>query len=85
MVGGKSYKFRSPSQAGVADRIACFPNGQTWFVELKKGKDGRVSPMQEKFALDVLALKQKYVLLSNKDEIDHFINRVMNPILRRIK
>ena len=34
-MGGKAYKFRSPSQRGVSDRIVCLPDGQTWFVELK--------------------------------------------------
>jgi len=31
-LGGVTYKFRSPTQRGVADRIACMPNGETWFV-----------------------------------------------------
>jgi hypothetical protein len=32
--GGKAYKFTSPGRKGVADRIACMPDGTTWFVEL---------------------------------------------------
>ena len=43
-MGGKSYKFRSVTQRGVADRIACMPNGQAWFVELKK-PGGRLSAL----------------------------------------
>ena len=27
-LGGKAYKFRSVTQRGVADRIACMPNGE---------------------------------------------------------
>jgi hypothetical protein len=67
-MGGKAYKFASPSQRGVADRIACLPNGQTWFVELKT-KGGRLSPLQKMFAAEVLGLKQKHIVLWNKEEI----------------
>ena len=30
--GGKTFKFTSPTQRGVADRIACLADGTTWFV-----------------------------------------------------
>lgn len=70
-MGGKAYKFASPSQRGVADRIACLPNGQTWFVELKT-KGGRLSPLQKMFAAEVLGLKQKHIVLWNKEAIDQW-------------
>jgi hypothetical protein len=35
-LGGFAYKFRSITQIGVADRIACMPNGEAWFVEIKQ-------------------------------------------------
>ena len=41
-LGGYAYKFRSIDHRGVADRIACMPNGEAWFVELKK-PGGRLS------------------------------------------
>ena len=37
--GGKTFKFTSPTQRGVADRIACLANGSCWFVELKTKGD----------------------------------------------
>jgi hypothetical protein len=70
-MGGKAYKFASPSQRGVADRIACLPNGQTWFVELKT-KGGRLSPLQKMFAAEVLGLKQKHTVLWSKEAIDQW-------------
>jgi hypothetical protein len=70
MAGGKTYKFASPTQRGVSDRVACMPNGETWFVELKRPKGGRVSPQQKMFSADVLARNQRYALLINKQEID---------------
>ena len=41
-LGGITYKFRSPTQRGVTDRIACLPGGVTLFVELK-APNGKLS------------------------------------------
>jgi len=35
IMGGRTFKFKTTTQRGVSDRIACLPNGDTWFVELK--------------------------------------------------
>ena len=69
--GGKTYKFKSPSQRGVADRIVCLPNGETWFIELKK-PGGRLSKLQGLFADDMRHLKQKYVCLWTKEQVDEW-------------
>lgn len=34
-IGGRSYKFTSPGNAGVPDRICIIPGGLIFFVELK--------------------------------------------------
>jgi hypothetical protein len=68
-MGGRTFKFKSPTQRGVSDQIACLPNGQTWFVELKK-KGGRLSPLQTKFAADMTALGQRYACLWSREEIN---------------
>ena len=73
-LGGMAYKFTSPAHRGVADRIVCLPNGQTWFVELKT-EGGRLSPLQMVFASDMARMNQKYVCLWNKEQIDEFITR----------
>jgi hypothetical protein len=72
--GGKSYKFTSPSHRGVADRIACFPDGATWFVELKT-KGGRLSELQKIFAADMARLNQNYTTLWTKEQVDEWITR----------
>jgi len=71
-IGGKTWKFTSPGRKGVADRIACLPDGQTWFVELKT-KGGRLSPLQKMFAVDMTLLRQRYACLWTKEQIDDFI------------
>ena len=71
--GGKTYKFRSLTQRGVADRIACLPDGQTWFVELKT-KGGKLSALQKLFATDMLCLQQRYVCLCTKEQVDEWFS-----------
>jgi hypothetical protein len=68
-IGGKAYKFCSPSNRGVSDRIVCLPDGTTWFIELKK-KGGRLSVQQQLFAGDMLLLNQKYACLWNAEEVE---------------
>ena len=35
--GGKAYKFTSPGNSGVPDRLVVLPEGRIGFVELKQG------------------------------------------------
>jgi hypothetical protein len=71
-IGGKTYKFTSPGRKGVADRIACLPDGSTWFVELKT-KGGRLSALQKMFMSDMTLLNQNYACLWTTEQIDEFI------------
>ena len=68
-LGGQTRKFKSMNNRGVSDRIACLPNGQTWFVELKT-KGGRLSPLQKLFAGEMQALGQNYACLWSEQMID---------------
>jgi len=45
-VGGKAYKWVSPGNDGVPDRIVILPNRTPIFVELKTDS-GRLSPLQK--------------------------------------
>jgi hypothetical protein len=73
-VGGKTYKWASPNYRGVADRIVCLPNGQTWIIELKKPKGGKLSPLQKIFADDMMGLRQKYACLWSKADVVKWLN-----------
>ena len=44
--GGLWYKFVSPMNSGVPDRIAILPEGRVLFIEIK-AKGGRLSPIQK--------------------------------------
>lgn len=73
-LGGKAYKFRSVTQRGVADRIACMPNGEAWFVELKK-PGGKLSALQQIFAEEMEHTKQHYTCLWSKEDVDAWLLR----------
>ncbi len=69
--GGIAYKFNSLSNRGVSDRILCLPNGETWFVELKRD-GGKLSALQKLFAEDMRKLNQNYACLWNKENVDRW-------------
>ncbi|CAB4157089.1 VRR-NUC domain containing protein [uncultured Caudovirales phage] len=71
-IGGVAYKFVSPAQRGVADRIVCLPGGQVWFVELKS-EGGRLSPLQQVFAAEMRRMGQQYVCLWSKEQVNEWI------------
>ena len=72
--GGKTYKFKSPTQRGVSDRIACMPDGSTWFIELKT-KNGKLSDLQKLFAADMILRQQRYACLWSKEMVDEWIKK----------
>ncbi len=45
-LGGKFYKWTSPGNDGVPDRIAILPGGKIYLVELKT-KKGKLSEIQK--------------------------------------
>jgi hypothetical protein len=73
-IGGKAYKFTSPSNRGVSDRIAAMPNGQAWFVELKR-PDGKLTALQTLFAHDMRTMGQRYACLYSKEDVDKWISQ----------
>lgn len=44
-IGGKAYKFVSPGNTGVPDRLVCLPGGRILFAELK-ADSGKLSKIQ---------------------------------------
>jgi len=70
-LGGTTYKFKSPTQRGVADRIVCLPSGETWFVEVKT-KGGRLAPLQKFFAAEMTRYSQKYACLWTIEQVEEW-------------
>lgn len=72
-IGGRAYKFVSPSNRGVSDRVVCLPDGTTHFIELKR-PGGKLSALQRQFAIEMMTLSQNYDCLWSKEEVDKWIS-----------
>lgn len=60
--GGRAYKFTSPGNDGVPDRIVCMPEGRVIFVELKTDK-GETSKLQKMQIAKLESLGQQVTVL----------------------
>jgi hypothetical protein len=74
--GGKAYKFESPGNDGVPDRIVLFPGNQIYFVELKaSGKKPR--PLQIKQMRDIQNFGCDVRVIDSRDGVDQFVEEVV--------
>lgn len=71
-LGGKAYKFVSPGNAGVPDRMVLLPGGQIIFVELKTER-GRLSPIQKNTIGAMRELGADIDVLHGSAEVDSFL------------
>lgn len=74
-IGGKAYKFISPGNDGVPDRLVCLPGGRVIFVELKAPGE-KPRPLQTKRIAELTGMQQTVVVLDSKEEVDKFIKRI---------
>lgn len=72
--GGKAYKFVSPGNVGVPDRIVIWPNGVIHFVELKTSK-GVLSRLQRAQAHELQKLNQKIFVLKGADAVAGYLDQ----------
>ena len=70
--GGKAYKFVSPGNAGVPDRLVIFPNGEVIFVELKS-PEKVPTVLQTTKHKELRKLNQKVLVIDNKQLIEDLI------------
>lgn len=69
--GGKAYKFTSPGNDGVPDRIVMLPDGRIVFVELKTDT-GKLSRLQELQCRQIAELGQTVRILHGLAEVRDF-------------
>lgn len=69
--GGKAYKFTSPGNDGVPDRIVMLPDGRIVFVELKTDT-GKLSRLQELQCRQIAELGQTVRVLHGLSEVRGF-------------
>ena len=74
-VGGRAYKFISPGNAGVPDRLVLFPCGRIAFVELKApGKDPTSLQLAQQKKIKSLGFG--VFTIDSKFGVDEFIQKV---------
>jgi hypothetical protein len=72
-IGGIAYKFVSPGNSGVPDRLVLLPEGRTAFVELKApGKEP--TPMQLLQHRRIRDLGFVVYIIDSKVKVDEFIS-----------
>lgn len=72
-LGGRAYKWVSPGNDGVPDRIVIFPQRPPVFVELKKDT-GRLSPLQKSQITRLEALGQDVRVVNGLAGLVAFFN-----------
>jgi len=72
--GGKAYKFVSPGNAGVPDRLVLFPGGRAAFVELKApGK--KPTLLQQAQIKKIGSMGFPAFVIDTKQGVDDFIKQ----------
>ena len=74
-LGGMAFKFTSPGNAGVPDRIVLLPDGKIYFVELKR-PGGKTSPLQEMQISGLRRLGQDVRVIDSKEGVEAFLNEI---------
>lgn len=71
-IGGKAYKFISPGNTGVPDRLVCLPGGRIAFVELKaRGKKPTALQLVQHGCLQTLGFN--IWVIDSKEKVNEFI------------
>ena len=74
-LGGKAYKFSSPGNRAVPDRLCCLPRGWKYLVECKApGKD--FSALQGKVAKTMRSLGHEVFLVDTKEKVDELCKMI---------
>ena len=81
-LGGKAYKFVSPSNSGVPDRLVLLPKGRCCFVEVKKPKQGKLSKLQIYQKQIIERLGFKVFVLDDPCQIEEILNEIKNESQR---
>lgn len=71
-VGGRAYKWVSPGNSGVPDRIVLLPGDRTVFVELK-APGRKPTPLQKAQAAKIQATGHAVLVIDSKNGVDQFI------------
>lgn len=71
--GGKCLKWVCPGWSGVPDRIVLLPGGRVIFVETKRPKGGRLSPLQGWWSDTLWELGFRCWQIWDWDDLERFV------------
>lgn len=74
-LGGLCYKFTSPGNPGVPDRIVILPNGRTVYIELKT-EIGRLAKIQKWQIKEMQKRGADVRVLKGIDQVNAFLEEV---------
>ncbi len=78
-LGGRAYKFVSPGNDGVPDRIVVLPGRSPKFIELKT-ETGRLSSLQNVQIKRLKDLGQDVRVLYGLEDVKRFLEEMQNGI-----
>lgn len=78
-IGGLSFKFVSPGNPGVPDRIYILPSGQVWFVELKQ-QLGKVAGIQKWQRERLIRMGCNYRLVRGMNDAKIFVGEIKHEV-----
>ena len=78
-MGGLAFKFVSPGNPGVPDRIYILPNGEVWFVELKQ-QFGKVANIQKWQRERLIRIGCHYRLVKGMDDARAYVGEMKHAL-----
>lgn len=76
-LGGTAFKFTSPGNAGVPDRLIVMPGDRIYFVELKR-PGGKTSQLQNRQINRLKDLGCKVFVIDSKEGAGKFLNDIQS-------
>ena len=78
-LGGIAYKFVSPGNDGVPDRMVLLPGGRITFIELKT-ETGRPTKIQERQIERMRALGQDVRIVYGMEQVKEFLREARDAV-----
>ncbi len=83
-LGGIAYKFTSPGNSGVPDRLVLLPWSVMAFVELK-AHGGKTTAIQDRQISRIQKLDFDVYVIDSKEKVDDFVFEMARTMKNKIK
>lgn len=78
-IGGKAFKWSSPGNRAVPDRICCLPKGNMILVECKAPGE-KPTPLQRKLHKILHMMGHEVLIIDTKENINDFIEVIKEEL-----